>query len=308
MSMSHAVRQAIRGCLLIGLLLAWPPPAVHAATIPVVCPPGSLGTINLQGLVNPGDVVILSGVCTLNLVFPTSVSSVTFEGPATLAAADPTSAVVTIRGTGILIKGFTITGGAGGILVNQGGSAIIDGNVIEAGAGAGVQIQRGSTAVVINNTIRNSTTDVGVRVSENASARIGFSSTVDAAASPNVIENNAGGGVAATRSSSARVAGNTIRNNTGDGVGVDRLSQADISDNAIDGNTGHGVSVARNSGVNLGRDTGTGFLDAPNRTTVPNGGNDVNCTLNSYADGRLGTLAGTASAKSFAASCVDSLI
>lgn len=68
--------------------------------------------------------------------------------------------------------------------------------------------------------------------------------------------------------------------------------------------------MGENSGVNLGRDTGTGLLDMPN-TTNPASKNKVfgiRCFINSYANGRLGSLDGTLADKSFAADCVGSLL
>lgn len=307
-SMRHAVQEAIRGGLLIGLLLAWLPPAVHAATIAGVCPAGSLGTISLQGLVASGDSILLSGTCTMNLVVPSTLDNLTLDGQGTaiITAADPTAPAVSILGTSITLKGFTINGGSPGVFVRSGGTARIDNNTIQSATDEGIHVGRGSTATILNNTIQNNA-DFGILIQEGASARIGFVSSSDPTPGPNTIRGNLGGGVTITRSSSARLAGNLILNNTGDGILVDRLSQADIAGNAIDNNTGHGIFVLRNSGVNLGRDTGTGITEVPNTTTTPNGGNGVNCVVGGYADGRLGTLTGTAGAKNFSASCLDSL-
>ncbi|MDH4189737.1 MAG: hypothetical protein OEW21_05990, partial [Betaproteobacteria bacterium] len=47
--------------------------------------------------------------------------------------------------------------------------------------------------------------------------------------------------------------------------------------------------------------------DQPNNTVTNNGGFGIACLINSSADGRLGGLNGASGAKSFGASCVDSL-
>ena len=312
MSMGHVVR-VIRRCLPAALLVALSPLAAPAATIPVACPPGSLGTFTLQGFA-PGDVLLVSGTCTVNLVIPAEISGVTLDGQgtATIAAADSTQATITIRGASITVKGFTITGGLAGISVTSSGTATIDGNVIQSSTLDGIDVIRGATATIINNTVQNNT-DFGIAVSEGANARIGFVLSTDATASPNRIQNNPRGGIVVTRSSAARIVGNTIQNNgnattLADGILVIEVSQADISSNLINGNARHGINVGNNSGVNLGRDTGTGILDAPNTTTTPNTLFGINCFTNSYADGRLGSLNGTSGAKSFAGSCSDSLI
>lgn len=128
---------------------------------------------------------------------------------------------------------------------------------------------------------------------------------------------NGDSGIHVTRSSSARIIGKTISNATGgSGIIVSRASHAEISSNTINGNNEHGIFVTQNSGVNLGRDTGTGIFDAPNSTTVNNTQNGIRCLLNSYADGRLGSLNGTAGAKNFVSTlpgansggCHDSLL
>ena len=62
--------------------------------------------------------------------------------------------------------------------------------------------------------------------------------------------------------------------------------------------------MSRNSGVNLGEDTGTGIF-APNTTSVNNAGFGLRCAINSYADGRIGSVKGNSGAASFAANCVN---
>jgi parallel beta-helix repeat protein len=113
-----------------------------------------------------------------------------------------------------------------------------------------------------------------------------------------------------SRSSSARIITNTISNNIGGhGVIVFRVSHADISNNTIDGNGIDGIRVQDNSGVNLGRDTGTNPDELPNNTTANNTGFGIRCFRGGYADGRLGTLNGASGDKDFNDStCVDSLI
>lgn len=86
---------------------------------------------------------------------------------------------------------------------------------------------------------------------------------------------------------------------------VTPISHADISNNTINSNGEDGIEVIENSGVNLGNDSGDTIFDLPNDTTVgsENGtaGGDpdfgIRCFINSYANGRLGTLNGIDEAK-----------
>lgn len=179
-----------------------------------------------------------------------------------------------------------------GILVNDTSYAEIESNIVSGNGGA------------------------GIAVNENSSARIGFQSGVTGTfASGNTIDTNGNRGILVARSSTARIAENTIRDNTGDGIAVVRVSQADIGKNDIsgnqnylNGNPGNGVFVGQNSGVNLGNDSGSNPEDQPNTTTALNAGHGISCSMNSYVDGRQGTLSGVAGNTTFAASCVNSLL
>lgn len=303
--------RALRSVALVATALALPAVAAHAATIAAACPPGSLGTFTVTGFA-PGDVVLVSGACTVNLDIPPDTNEITLDGQgsATITPADATQPTITIRGRRVTIRGFTITGGTPAVLVTGAGTATISNNVIQSAASQGIAVVLSGVAVITNNTIQNNT-DLGIIVSEGGHARIGFVNSADTTASPNTIQNNGGGGIAVTRASEARIAGNAIRNNTGDGLAVTRVSQADVSSNAIEGNTEHGINVGTNSGVNLGRDTGTGLFDAVNTTAAGNlnQGNGISCFIGGYADGRLGTLNGTAGAiiTPFPGSCTNSL-
>ncbi len=258
-----------------------------------------------------GDVIKVRGTCSENITIITS--SITLKAAsagATLDGPDSTTATILVIGRNVTIKGFdSISGGANVILVVSRASAIIENNTIENGTFNGIVVNRGAVARIIDNTIQNNTFD-GIRVGENSVARIGFLFGSDTVARPNTIQGNGDDGIDVRRSSSARIVGNNINNNTDDGINVRRVSHADISDNDIDNNGDEGIFVHENSGVNLGSDTGTTIFQKPNRTdTTNNGDAGIRCSINSYANGRVGTLNGTISgAKSFAGSCIDSLI
>jgi hypothetical protein len=276
-----------------------------AGPIFVNCPTDSLQTaINLAG---PGQTIIVSGTCSENLLIRNEKQRITIDGggTATISASNGSPAL-NVRGKGILIQNFTITGGSVGVYINRGSNAVLNTNVIQNSNGNGVVVDELAFAVLTNNTIQNHQ-GAGIFVSEHSTARIGFNADSDTVASPNVITNN-GLGITIANGSSARIVGNTIDSNTGDAVQVLRDSYAEISSNQIFTNGGDGIELGENSMVQLGEDSGTNIYETPNASTNANQGFGILCTAGSVADGRLGTLNGIAGAKGFAdPSCVDSL-
>jgi parallel beta-helix repeat protein len=277
-----------------------------AASFQLIC--GHQRTISdaLRRL-RPGDTLFVSGACHENVQIQEQVVNITLDGQgtATINGPDGSSATIVVRGDGITIRNFaSISGGETGITVTRGAAAIIDNNVIQNTGGNGIVVNQTSSARITNNTIQGNPEN-GILVTDSSSARIGFNMPDDTEASPNVIQNNKENGIIVTRSSSARIVGNTISGNTENGVVVTRVSHGDVSSNTIDGNGGDGVLVSRNSGVNLGEDTGSGIFDSPNITNVNNGGFGIGCAINSYGDGRRGTLNGVSGPFSFAANCIN---
>jgi parallel beta-helix repeat protein len=255
----------------------------------------------------PGDVVLAVGACLENITMRNDERRLTVDGGGTATIDGPSSSspAVNIRGKGIVIRGFTITGGSVGIDVNRGSNVFIDGNTIENTGGAGILLQEGTFGGIINNTIQNNP-GAGIVVSGNSTARIGFSEESDTVASENTIQGNAIG-VEVTNGSSAWIVGNEISDNTGDGVLVTRRSSADISSNAINSNGGDGVEIRDNSVVQLGEDSGSSIFASPNSTSSNNTGVGVRCATGGVADGRRGTLTGTGGPTAFAGTCIDDL-
>ncbi len=260
---------------------------------------------------NPGDTILVSGTCQENVVIPAESHRITLDGQgtATITGPDVMNGTVEIRGTSIVFKGFTVTGGLNGIDVSNSGSVTIDGNVIQNTGRDGIHLSRASSAIIVNNTIQNNAEN-GIHVSESSAARIGFrTSSPITNAEPNVIQNNAARGIRVTRSSSGRIYGNTISNNGNSGIDVRRAAYADISSNQIDGNSGDGITVVQNSAVVLGADvTEDPVSDNPNSTTVPNGSAGLRCGINSSIDGRRGTLTGAAGPVNSDSTCTNSTI
>jgi parallel beta-helix repeat protein len=255
----------------------------------------------------PGDTLFVSGTCSENVVIPEQVVNVILDGQgtATINARDPNDPTINVRSNGIMIRNFaSITDGETGILVTRGGAATIDNNIIQNNHNNGIVVNLTSSARIINNTIQGNPQS-GIVITDSSSARIGFLATEDTVARPNIIQNNGENGITVTRGSSARIVGNTISGNGDNGVIVTRVAHADVSSNTIDSNGGDGVFVFRNAGVNLGEDTGSGIFDSPNTTNANNGGFGIRCAINSYGDGRIGTLNGTGGALSFSGNCVN---
>lgn len=269
----------------------------------VNCSTGSLQTIIDAAF--PGDVITVFGTCTENILIRNEKQRLTITrstlGSGTILAADPTRPAVIVRGKGILLQNLTIGGSNIGVYVNRGSNAVLDGNSIT-GSDYGVIVDELGFAVMTNNAI-NGDLVAGILVSENSTARIGFNSDADTVESPNQID-SPGVGVMVSHGSSARIVGNLI-NSGSNGIVVERDSHADIASNTISGGI-DGVVVTENASVQLGEDSGSNIFEAEN----VGGGNEfgIRCLSGGVVNGTLGTLDGILGAKTFAPSCIDSLL
>lgn len=294
--------------LLFGVILDGLRVTAEAVVISINCP-----TQTLQSgldLAEPGDMVVVSGTCNENAVvsnekrrfFILANPGATLTSP-TGAGNEPT---LKVRGKGIFIQGFTITGGGVGIHVNRNSNAIITNNTIQSTGGDGIIVDQLAFAVIKSNIIQNNPGN-GIVVSENGTARIGFEFPEDAVAQPNTIQGNTKRGIVVSRNSMARITANTIQNNSQDGIFVTGSSQADIAGNTINNNgsgtpnvdaLGSGVWVSEGSHVVLGAQQVPGastlpagiaaFFTAANTTTVDNKEFGVKCTHNATIDGTRG--------------------
>jgi parallel beta-helix repeat protein len=305
----------VRSGLIAALACLWLTPSPsRGGAVTVDCDAGGTLGAKLAGA-KPGDTLLVSGTCKENVVIPAEVIGVTLDGGGKATIIHPggggTSGAarhtVFIRGRGITIKGFRITGGEDGIHLSGPAHAVLDSNLINHNRGRGVHLDKASVAQLVNNTIADNG-GVGIHVTEQSYSRIGFLIPPDKMVRPNTIQNNSGGGIQVERSSSAWIVGNTIAGNQGPGVAVDRGSDADIVGNTINGNRGDGVTVTHNSGVNL-ESRGSPRTEGPNRTdpAVKNEGVGIRCSIGGYVDGPLGTLSGMLGAKRFDSGCIDRL-
>jgi len=292
------------GLVVLGMFL-WFLPTIGEA-VSVDCT-----TQYLQPLINQypaGTFFVVTGICYENITISEIKERVTIDGggTATIIGQDTENATIYVRGQGVTIRGLTISGGSNGIQVYHGGTAVIDSNIIQNTGRGGIVIGNFGFARIINNTI-SSNPGYGIYVLEGSAARIGVFSTIETEPSPNMIEGNGDHGIFVTRSSDARIVGNTISNNAGDGVHVDRVSHADISANTINHNSGDGIEVSQGSGADLGSDMGEGIYDAPNITTINNGGRGLSCSIGGYVNGRLGSLTGEQGKKHVMQGCFSSV-
>jgi nitrous oxidase accessory protein NosD len=270
------------------------------------CPGDSLQAVIDSAI--PGDAISVTGTCNENVVIRNDKRRMALNGggAAILNGSDPNRATLNIRGKGIVIQDFTISGGSSGIHVNRGANAFIDGSVIQNTDGDGIVVSQQAFAGITNNLIENNP-GAGIAVSEGSTARIGFSEDDDVAASPNTIQGNAQG-VVVMNGSSARIVGNTISGNDGDGVLVIRRSSADISNNVINNSGGDGIEFGENSVVQLGEDSGSSIFELPNSTNGDNAGFGVRCEHGGVAGGRRGALNGANGPTSFDGSCLNGLL
>ncbi len=317
----------IRSLIVVSVFLWFLSSVSEAATIEVDC-----SSATLQASVDrakPGDTLLVSGTCKENLVIYEEVARITLDGQGKATINGPEGRpTITVRGRGITIKGFTVTGGRHGIRVIWGGQAVIDGNTVQGSAGAGIAVARNSSARITNNTVKNNAGSGigienasfamimnntvennrrnGITVTQNSAALVGVLGRRAKTPNPNIIENNGLNGITVTRASSARIAGNTIRNNKRNGINVTRVSSAHISSNTIDGNGRNGITVTRNSQVAT-RSGGSKISREPNSTTSNNSGAGIRCASGSAVEGQLGSLNGNKGAKDVDSSCVGSL-
>jgi len=233
-------KKAMAGLVFAVGLMGLLPSGVQAATKTIACPGKSLQ--NAVTKLNPGDTLLVSGTCAENVVIPEQIVNVTLngQGTATIQGADPTQNTINVRGRGVTIAGFTISGGNRTISLQRGGSAIITGNTITGSQTHGVQLSQNNYAKIQGNTIQGNS-DAGVHV------RLG---------------------------SGADIWDNVITANF-DGIKVDTGGSADISGNHIYSNTEDGVRLRSNSNVRFSHDED----DTTVNVIEGNGENGVNCRL-----------------------------
>jgi hypothetical protein len=299
--------------LVLGTTFVSSGPAIgraQSSTHTLTCGSGRTIGQALQTL-KPGDTLLVNGTCSENVEIGEEFQRITLDGQGVATInGDASSHAVTVRGQGITIRGFVVTGGAPqGINVQDGGSAVIDSNVVQNNARNGIGVFRNSSADITNNTIQHNPV-AGIVVDSISSARIGWAGPPNNRVSaPNTIQDNGTQGIQVIRGSSAQIFTNTIQSNGGNGIFVDRNSQAQVAGCVITGNAGDGIRGMRGAAVDIGTDAASATPQFDDDTNVgTNGGFGVGCTIAGFVDGRLGALTGTSGGKSFAEACVDSVV
>jgi nitrous oxidase accessory protein NosD len=300
------------GCVLVSSSLPGAKPAFGQSVREVNCDARETITAALLS-VRSGDTLLVRGLCKEHINIPLEMARITLRGDGRAAISHPSGArnpgpsahVVYIRGRGIALSGFRISGGVAGVHVSGPAHAIIHDNTISNNSGRGIHIDKGSIAQVFSNVVENNAGG-GIHITESSMARIGFLIPPQPRLQPNQIVRNGTYGIYIERGSTARVVGNLIAHSTGPGVVVEGNSEADISANEIAGNAADGIIVSRNSGVSLSSER-EGPTDGPNTTdpATQNRGFGVKCDIGSYVVGPLGSLTGRMGGKHVDASCTD---
>ena len=205
-----------------------------------------------------GDVIVVSGSCNENLVIRKELRGITLDGrgTATINGPDSTRHTIRVRGKGITIRGFTITGGRTGIHIGRGGRALIDSNIIERTGRNAIVVGRNGSANILGNTIQNNP-GTGIRITGSSAARIGVSgSGGEGNFFPNTIIQNGGRGIEVRLTSEALIAGNTISRNRFGAIYVSDNSRVhiglpdrkvDLGANTIKSNGGGGIVLRLSS-------------------------------------------------------------
>ena len=312
--MSSSGGRTLAGVTLVLTALLLSPTAplgqAHRRTYALTCGIGRTIAHAINTL-KPGDTLLVTGTCYENLVIGPEIHGITLDGRgAATINGDSSAHAITISGTGITIRGLVITGGAPqAINIQDGGSALIDGNTIQSAERNGIGVFRNSSADIVNNIIQHNPL-AGITIQSNSSARIGWlGPPTNRVSMPNTIQNNGSQGIQVLRESSAQIFSNTIQNNGSHGINVDRNAQAEIAACTISGNTGDGIRGMRSAAIDLGTDaTGATPQFDDDTNTGSNTGFGIRCMLGGFVDGRLGALSGASGAKNFTELCVDSLV
>jgi Right handed beta helix region len=208
-----------------------------------------LATSNPQG----PNTITVSGACKGNIVIKSMdrLTLITRKGASITDRSNGTLAVVDIEDSrSVTVQGFTINGGAQGILCNTASVCYLTGNTIQGRGGFGVDV-RGSRAFLESNVIQN--WNRGAFIAGSAEA---FSSN-------DVIQGNEGSAIAVLNRSYFESLNSTLDNN---GVGIEAggsgvfLGGGTISGNTFDGVRVLAASEAIFSGPTITANGGVGVL------------------------------------------------
>lgn len=185
----------------------------------------------------------------------------------------------------VTLEGFTINGGADGVVCSLASVCYLTGNTIQSSVGQeGVAVIAGSNAILSGNTIQNNsqralTVANGSRAGSSAdtyqgNGDIGVVANSGAyfAAGNSIFQNNGNDGVVVTDHSTARLISCTIRGNAGNGVTLQHNAEA-----RFDSYTGTATVTANGGSGVLVHDLSFGFFSQGANITGNLGGTDVTC-------------------------------
>ncbi|MGZ7119401.1 MAG: right-handed parallel beta-helix repeat-containing protein, partial [Methanobacterium sp.] len=226
---------------------------------------GPMKTISsaINALTTYGTINVAPGTYTENLNINTKLNLMGNDSKNTiLKANNAQNAVVTINnsGSGSIIEGFNITGGASGVNLSRADNCTIQDNAIN-GNSIGVVVQGDNNSISFNNISNNVQ---GVYIGNNAQNDVignnitfsGSDGVYCDAGSDNFIEyntiSNGTRGITAKNSKNLDIEENKIANNTQDGINFDNTTNSTVKNNEITGKSQNGIKLqnSRNNNIN----------------------------------------------------------
>jgi hypothetical protein len=181
----------------------------------------------------------------------------------------------------VTLQGFTIDGGAQGVLCGNSSVCYVTGNTIESSLGNGVLVSAASSAVLSGNVVQNNGVR-GMTVNLNSSANSN-NDIFQGNAGPGIVANqgyvltftsviqnngsNGRPGINAVSHSAIRLISSSVVGSGGAGVNVEGGSEATFEESSVTGNGGSGVVVSDSSYALFSASNITGNLS----------GTDVSC-------------------------------
>jgi len=285
------------------------PIVAHAGTLYVNCG-GHKGLTQIQKAINllqqaqtsGSNTILVSGSCKENITIQ-SLDNLTLTAQNGASITDASNGALdvidVIDSRRVSINGFTINGGANGVVCNNYSLCRFSANTIQNSVGTGVMVR--SSQVRFEGDILQNNTAQGLGVVNGGQAN-GDSLTIHGNGNGvlvvakgtlfltnSVVQENQNVGLRAVEGSTLRIIGSTVTGNGSNGVELDQSAQARFE--AFSG--ANGITGNGGAGVFLG-DLSFAFFDGNSNVTGNAGGTDVVCgTQFSATRGALTNIGGT---------------
>ncbi|MBZ5683766.1 MAG: right-handed parallel beta-helix repeat-containing protein [Acidobacteriia bacterium] len=289
------MRTLIRKTYLLALMwtLGGFPLVAHAGILHENCN-GTRGLTRIQNAINilqrsgseGSNTILVSGACKENITIQ-SMDNLTLTAENGASITDSSNGNLDLidifDSRRVSVNGFTINGGANGVVCADASLCRLSGNTVQGSSGYGV-IVSSSHASLNGDTLRDNAgrglsiinggevadaTAISVQGSFDG---IVLNTRGTLTLSSSTVQGNQNRGILATTSSTVRLLGSTVTGNGGDGIRLQQSSQARFDSfagvNVITSNGGAGVSVG---------DLSFAFFDADSNVTSNVGGTDVVC-------------------------------